>query len=139
MELTDCFKRGLLVKTIADVDSARRSLTLAQRYLADADKNLAIESYRIVIVTSYAGMFHAARAVLYRDGIKERSHECIPLYIREKYPALAAQASMLDSYRKYRHEAIYGLDFNARKQDAITALAVANSFLSAIEKELGGL
>lgn len=135
MELTDCFRRGLLINTQTDIESAGRSLNLARSYVVDAEKSMSSDSYRIVIISSYTAMFHAARAVLFRDGVKERSHECIPLYLREKYPALAGQANMLDSYRKYRHEALYGLEFEAGKDDAIASLTAANGFLSAIEKE----
>jgi len=100
--------------------------------MADAENSLPGNSYRLVAISSYTAMFHAARAILFRDGVKERSHECIPLYLRENYPALAGQANMLDSYRKYRHEALYGLEFEAGKEDAIASLTVANGFLSAI-------
>ena len=139
MELTDCFRRGLLINTQTDMESARRSMNLARSYMSDAEKSMAGDSYRLVIISSYTAMFHAARAVLFRDGVKERSHECIPLYIREQYPVLAGQANMLDSYRKYRHEALYGLKFEAGKQDAITSLSVANGFLSAIGNEIENL
>jgi uncharacterized protein (UPF0332 family) len=88
---------------------------------------------------SYTAMFHSARAILFRDGIRERSHECIPMYIRETYPALKADANKLDSYRKFRHDALYGLEFEAGKQDAATAMAVAGEFLSAVEKVLTDL
>lgn len=125
MGLTDCFHKGLLVRVAADMDSARRSVLLARRYLADADSGMSTESYRVVIIMSYTAMFHAARAILYRDGVRERSHECIPLYLRERYPSLEPYANKLDSYRKSRHAAMYGLEFEPGRQDAITSLAVA--------------
>jgi uncharacterized protein (UPF0332 family) len=112
---------------------------LAHSYLEDAEKNLSIDTYRPVIIMSYTVMFHSARAILFHDGIRERSHECIPLYLRETYPALKACANKLDSYRKFRHDALYGLEFEAGKQDAIAALAVAREFLSAMEKALAEL
>ncbi len=136
MELINCFKRGLLINIPADIESAGRSIKLARSYLADAENSLIGNSYRLVAISSYTAMFHAARAILFRDGVKERSHECISLYLRENYPALAGQANMLDSYRKYRHEALYGLEFEAGKEDAIASLTVANGFLSAIENVL---
>ena len=136
MELAECFRRGLLVRATADDDSARRSLLLAHRYLDDAEKSLSIETYRPVVIMSYTAMFHGARAILFRDGVKERSHECIPLFIRERYPALISHANRLDTYRRFRHEALYGLDFEPGKQDAITAISVAKEFLTAAETVL---
>lgn len=136
MELEDCFRKGLLVKGPADVESARRSLKLARQCINDAEKIMPIDSYRPVILWSYTAMFHAARAILFLDGIRERSHECIPLYLQERYPALYASANLLDTYRKYRHEAIYGLEFEAGKNDALTAIAVAKEFVSTVERAI---
>jgi len=128
-----------LVRGSADHGNARRSLLLAHNYLDDAEKSLSIETYRPVIIMSYTAMFHSARAILFHDGIRERSHECIPLYLRETYPSLKADANKLDSYRKFRHDALYGLEFEAGKQDAIAAIAVARDFLSSVEKVLSDL
>ena len=139
MELEECFRRRLLISGSPDLASARRSLLLARRYLEDTEKSLCIDTYRPAIIMSYTTMFHAARAVLYRDGIRERNHECIPRYLRERYPAFTAHANKLDSYRKYRHEAMYGLDFEPGKGDAVTAIAVSKEFLSAVERVLKGL
>jgi len=61
-------------------------------------------------------MFHAARAILFRDGVKERSHECIPIYLNERYPELERIANTLDSHRRFRHNAIYGLDLTWTRQ-----------------------
>jgi uncharacterized protein (UPF0332 family) len=30
-------------------------------------------------------MFHVARAVLFKDGIEERSHACVPVYLKGNY------------------------------------------------------
>lgn len=78
-------------------------------------------------------MFHASRAILFRDGIKERSHECIPVYLKERYPELETQANILDSYRRFRHDAIYGLDFVMDEEEARTALESAKDFLEKIK------
>ncbi|MBU4491476.1 MAG: HEPN domain-containing protein [Euryarchaeota archaeon] len=72
-----------------------------------ATSNLPLHRYRVVAISSYSAMFHAARAILFKDGIKERSHECIPVYLKEKYPELETLANILDSYRRFRHDAIY--------------------------------
>jgi uncharacterized protein (UPF0332 family) len=88
---------------------------------------------------AYTAMFHAARAILFRDGIKERSHECIPMYIRQRYPGMAGQTNILNSYRIYRHEALYGLEFDPQEEDAIVAVRFAKELLSAVEKVLTDL
>ena len=97
--------RGLLKRTAPDPENARRSLELSMSNIEDSSENLRIRRHRVVIVSSYMAMFHAARAILLRDGVKERSHECIPVYIKESYPKLESVADTLDSYRRLRQEA----------------------------------
>lgn len=101
--------------------------------IEDATANLSIHRYRVVAILSYTAMFHASRAILFRDGIKERSHECIPVYLREKYLELETLANILDSYRRFRHDAIYGLDFVMDEAESRTALDSAKEFLEKIK------
>jgi len=133
MKVEDCFKKGLLKKDAKDMENAMRSLDLARMNIEDASKNLEIERYRVVVILSYTAMFHAARAILFKDGIKERSHECIPLYLKANYPELESLANTLDQYRLFRHSAIYGLDFNDDPDEGKEALESANELLEKIE------
>ncbi len=134
MKMAECFQRGLLKKTTPDKENALRSLDLSKSNIEDA---LSIHRYRVVAISSYSSMFHAARAVLFRDGIKERSHECIPVYLKEKYPQLETAANILDSYRRFRHDAIYGLDFTIDDKEAKAALDSAKEFLETIKIFIG--
>jgi uncharacterized protein (UPF0332 family) len=109
------------------------SLELSRSNIEDAIENMSIHRYRVVAISSYSSMFHAARAILFRDGIKEHSHECIPVYIKEKYPELETLANILDSYRRFRHDAIYGLDFAIDEKEAKAALDSAKEFLEKIK------
>jgi uncharacterized protein (UPF0332 family) len=63
--------------------------------------------YDLAVVSVYTAMFHAARAILFRDDIKERSHICVIQYIKEKYPHLTEYANALDSYREQAHDALW--------------------------------
>jgi uncharacterized protein (UPF0332 family) len=132
MKLEDCFKKGLLKITIPDMENSIRSLHLSNNHIDDATANLSIHRYRVVAISSYSAMFHAARAILFMDGIKERSHECIPVYLKDKYPELETLANILDSYRRFRHDAIYGLDFIIDEEEARMALDSAKELLEQI-------
>lgn len=134
MKLEDCFRRGLLKRITPDMENARRSIELSMSNIEDADENLRIHRYRVVIVSSYTAMFHAARALLFKDGIKERSHECVPKYLKEKYKDIGMYANVLDAYRRFRHSAIYGLDIVLDEDEARTALNSAKEFLSIVER-----
>ncbi len=133
MKLAECFQKGLLKRASPDMGNADRSLKLSMNNIEDAVENLSIHRYRVVAILSYTAMFHAARAILFRDGIKERSHECIPVYLKEKYPELETLANILDSYRRFRHDAIYGLDFVMDEEEARASLDSAKEFLEKIK------
>ena len=80
MKLDECFAAGLLKRVEPDMGNAKRSLQVSKEFLGDASKNNEIERYKVVVILGYTAMFHAARALLFRDGIKERSHICPDLY-----------------------------------------------------------
>jgi uncharacterized protein (UPF0332 family) len=134
MKLDECFRRGLLKRIHPDHENAVRSLDLSTANLEDAAENLRIHRYRVVIVSSYTAMFHAARAILFRDGVKERSHECIPLYLKGNYPELETIANALDAYRRFRHAAVYGLDMDMDEDEAEAALEAARELLTEVKK-----
>ncbi len=55
-------------------------------------------------IALYNAFFHTARALLFRDGIKERSHFCVARYIEEKYVVkglLNGHSVPLVYYKKY--------------------------------------
>lgn len=134
MNLNECFRQGLLKKIPSDIENARKSLHESKRNVSDAEKNLKIGCYNVVVILSYTAMFHAARGLLFRDGVKERSHACIPIYIKERYPQLEKFADILDSYRIFRHRTIYGLEILIDKTEAEEALGAAKEFIRGIEK-----
>ena len=135
MSLKECFDKGLLKKTKPDVENARRSLEISEEYLIKARKNVGIECYDVSVMLSYTSMFHTARAILFKDGVKERSHACVPLYLKDKYPELRRSANTLDSYREFRHGIVYG-GATISKNDADEAINSAEEFLSKIKKSI---
>ncbi|MCK4443335.1 MAG: HEPN domain-containing protein [Thermoplasmata archaeon] len=132
MNLEECFAKGLLKRAKPDMGNARRSLKMSESYLQDALKNNEIECYRVVVILCYTSIFHAARSLLYKDGVKERSHVCIPIYIKAKYPGLESYANMMDSYRELRHGVFYRLRETVEEKEASEALRSAKEFLAQI-------
>ena len=81
-------------------------------------------------------MLHAARDLLFRDGIKERSHLCIVSYLQETYPRLKRLANQLDTYRRNRHNTLYALDFLISDDEAQQAIEDAEQFYRQIKDVL---
>lgn len=128
MKLNDCYKEGLLRKTKPSKQYAIKSLETSLNYIQNAKDNLEIKNNNLVIFCSYTSMFHSARALLFRDGIKERSHLCIVSYLRETYPKLRSLSNQLDAYRRNRHNTLYALDFLISDNEAQQAIEDAKQF-----------
>ena len=133
MNIDECYREGLLKKTRPQEDAARKEISNARDYLMKAEKNREMNIHDIAIIASYTSMFHAARSLLFRDGVKERSHVCLVIYLREKYPELGHYINVLDSYRRFRHTALYGLDIRIDERESAEAIKLAGEFISRIE------
>ena len=106
------------------------------RYIENAKDNLKMNNNNLVIFCSYTAMFHAARSILFRDGVKERSHLCVISYIQEMYPQLKRLANQLDAYRRNRHNTLYALDFLISDDEAQLAIEDAENFYKQIKNIL---
>ena len=136
-ELSDCFERRLLTNTGPSTGLARKSLKQAEIFLVDAVDLINIGKSRMATIALYNAFFHTARALLFRDGIKERSHFCIARYIEEKYVCKgllkADFLSYLDALRDARHETQYSLDVISLEIDMNTAVGICREFMKAVE------
>ncbi|HEC77357.1 MAG TPA: HEPN domain-containing protein [Thermoplasmatales archaeon] len=138
MNLEECFEKRLLRKIEPDYEKAKRSIEVAMDKLKKAKDAFDKKFLDACLLYGYTSMFHSARALLYKDGMQEKSHVCIVLYLKEKYsneiPYYLIQS--LDSFRKERHEALYGLDFEVREKDVMLAIKDAEEFIEVVKKLL---
>ena len=78
-------------------------------------------------------MFHSARAILFHDGYREKSHVCVGRYLEEKYVRTGKIERMwvelLDHSREMRHGGQYDLGFFSSEKEAKKALETAERFL----------
>ena len=136
MNLKECFEEGLLREYKFTKSVVDKEIVNANRHLSNAHICVKNQMYDLAVVSVYTAMFHAARAILFRDDIKERSHICLIIYIKEKYPHLIEYANALDSYRESRHAMLYGLEVEAMKEDATYGIDIAKEFVAAVRKEV---
>jgi uncharacterized protein (UPF0332 family) len=137
--LNDCFKYRKLRKIKPDKEKSHRSMELAKKNIEKIKSFLDEKKqvfFEIIIINSYMAMFHAARAVLYSDGIQEKNHYAIYIYLKEKYKDIVPLPvlNLLNIHRAQRHEAIYGLEFKPDKEDAEIAFDDAQIFIKEMEK-----
>lgn len=138
MSLRECFERRLLRETRKDLKSANRSLEIAHQKLERAKLAFNAQLFDSAIILGYTAMFHAARGLLYKDGIREKSHFCLVLYLRERYAAKIPVhlINSMDNFRIERHEILYGLEFAPTGEDVEILLKDAKEFIETVEKLL---
>ena len=139
MSLDECFEKRLLRRGRPDALKSKRALEMSERAFEQAEKLASAEFYEQAVLYSYTAMFQAARALLFRDGIFERSHYCVIEYLKQNYLGNEkldqSHIHCLDTYRSERHETLYGLEgTEVKERDARNAIESARSFLGAVEK-----
>jgi len=141
VNLRDCFRKRLLRRDKPDVKKGLRSLEIASAKLEEAERALKSDLFDAAIILSYTAVFHAARALLFKDGIVEKSHVCLAEYLRAEYvrkgKLRAALVNTLDSLRTERHEIIYGLETKSGAREAEFAVRKAQEFLEAAKETFG--
>ncbi|MCK4332049.1 MAG: HEPN domain-containing protein [Thermoplasmatales archaeon] len=133
----DCFKRGLLRKIEPSEKKGLSSLEKAEEWIVEAEKNKDVSANDSCISSSYMAMFHSARAILFRDGVREKSHFCIARYL-EKYVEENCLEDewifLLDRIRDVRHTDQYSLHHHATEEEALSALNSAKDFTNRMKK-----
>ncbi|MHB8118937.1 MAG: HEPN domain-containing protein [Methanothrix sp.] len=93
---------------------------------------------------AYLAVFHSARAVLFRDGVREKSHYCIGLYL-QKYVeegTLEEEWPMLfDMIRSIRHADQYSFMTKPTEEVVQAGIDLAERFIERMERllrETGG-
>lgn len=133
----DCLEKGLLRKIPPSKENAGRSLKKADKWLEEAAEAFKSDIFNSSVLASYMTMFHAARAILFLDGFREKSHACVARYLEERYVKTGKLEKnwieLLDHYRDIRHDDQYGLTFFSTKEEAEKSLESASLFLERIK------
>ena len=134
--LDECYERGLLRKVAASNDKAMQSLAQAREWVTEAGYDCDAGSLRSALMAAYMGYFHAARAVLFRDGIREKSHYCIGVYLesyREKGLLEDVWVLQFDHMRGLRQSDQYSLDARPTLAEVRQSVTDAGIFIDRIE------
>jgi uncharacterized protein (UPF0332 family) len=139
----DCISEGLLRKIPPSREKAFRSIEKSERWLKEAEKTLKSEAFDSSVLASYMVMFHSARAILFFDGFREKSHACVARYLEEKYVKTKKLkkkwVDLLDHHREIRHNDQYDLSFFSTDEEAEQAVKSASEFLSKMRELLNSL
>jgi len=125
------FKRCLESKKVISFARGKRllkkELSVAKSDLADARAGYENERYKWSTIQGYYAMFHAARALVYSQGYREKSHYCLAVALR----ALFVDESKMDAQlardflnaMNLREAADYEAEFSQSGAKAVIASA----------------
>lgn len=142
MTLQECFDRRQLRAASPDHLKAASSIETAVDKLAQAQELEKAGFGQAALVTVYASMFHAGRALLYRDGVQEKSHFCLIVYLREKYGRTGeldnGLITVMDALREERHDVMYGVEkIRVKPGQVELAIKTAERMIAAVKKIIG--
>jgi len=130
--LEDCLREGLLRRVPPSPQGAEGSIRAARRWLEEAERGLRAGANSSSVLASYLSMFHSARAILYIDGYREKSHYCVARHLDRHVAAGRLEerwVDLLDHYREQRHESQYRFNFVVTETDAEASLAASEQFV----------
>jgi len=138
IEFRDCIKQGLLRKLVPSPEKASKGFKKAQVFLAQAKRAFDVKAYDSCLMTCYQAIFLSAKAVLFKDGYREKSHACVARYLEEKYAKSGKielkWIELLDRYRDLRHDDEYNVFFFASVKDCQELIKFASEFIEQMEK-----
>jgi len=115
-EFEHCIDKRWLVRMPEARYLVTKELEGAQDDLAEAEAGYERGSYKWSTIQSYYAMFHAARALLYSHGYREKSHYCLSVAIRHLFVSRGALDGTLvddmDDARALREDADYRTEFS---------------------------
>jgi uncharacterized protein (UPF0332 family) len=135
MKADECFQKRLLRRDKPDPLKTAKALEMAEIKRGRALELFENDFFEESIVASYTCMFQAARALLFRDGIIEKSHACVVAYLQDMHSSELGQDKInwLDTYRLERHESFYGLErSNIDEAEAKDAIEKSEKFLETV-------
>jgi uncharacterized protein (UPF0332 family) len=108
MKLDDCYKKGQLKKMAKNPELVENALQMARDDLAASEQTFSNDHYVWATIQAYTSILNMARAILFSDGIRERSHFCAVEYLRTHYREhFGDLIEKMDILRRERHLSLY--------------------------------
>ncbi len=113
-ELERLLAERKLIKARISREMTQKEMDAGKADLADAKDSFEQGKYKWATIQGYYSLFHSSRALLYRRGLREKSHHALLLAIRELYSGIIEPSLIetLEEAMNLRQEADYGLTFS---------------------------
>lgn len=126
----ECLKKGWIKPFPRVADNIGREMASAEADRRLAHQTFSQDDYLWATVQAYYAMFHAARAVLFDAGYREKSHQCLGIYLGKLVDDARLDSRYYNYFslvREMREKANYDLTYS--KETAETALKFADAFI----------
>jgi len=84
-EFKQCLESKKIVPLVRGKSLVKKELSVAVSDLSDAKAGYENERYKWSTIQAYYAMFHAARALIYSQGYREKSHYCLAIALRSLF------------------------------------------------------
>lgn len=136
IDLEECMEKGLVRKIQPSKSHALAAIEKSKKFLEEAKADNKDRRFNSAVVMAYLVILNSSRAILFRDGYRERSHACITRYLEEKYKTRipADTIHLLDHYRETRHELQYETEYMADEKGANQIIEFAEKFTILVDE-----
>jgi uncharacterized protein (UPF0332 family) len=126
-EFKQCLENKKIIPFAGRKKLVNKEIAVAQSDLADARAGYENARYKWSTIQAYYAMFHAARALIYAQGYREKSHYCLAvalkaLFIDEGKMEAQSARDFLNAMN-LREEADYNAAFSQSGAKAVIAAA----------------
>ena len=139
-DFKNCLDKKRLYKSDDAKTLATKELKSAADDLEDAKFSFSKERYKWATIQAYYAIFHAARALLYYRGYRERSHPCVMIGIEHLFGSEKLidmkWIRALQNAMALREDADYANEYS--KEGAEAAINNAEGFLKEAKRILKG-
>jgi uncharacterized protein (UPF0332 family) len=135
-ELNNCFKKGELKKTIPNLRDSKQDIKQAEFFLSEAEDLIDLGKKEFVMLALYNTVFHAGRAILNIQGIKERSHYCLQKYLSENSTLTQEDIYLFDKLRIKRTKIQYDLEKTSITENLDELYNHVEDFIEKVKKEI---
>jgi uncharacterized protein (UPF0332 family) len=127
----ECLENRKIIPFPRAKSLVNKELSAAEDDLAEAKDRLKNGKYKYATINSYYSIFHAARALLYSKGYRERSHHCLSVALEALFVETEKMSNRFIVIFKHsmslRENADYSSSFS--KESALLSISNAQEFL----------
>jgi len=135
MDVESCLREGFLQPIKVERDLIEKEFEEAKYDLGKAERAVEEDDFKWSIVKSYYSMFHAARAVLFSLGLKERRHFAIRIVLEDLNAKGKLESKFVSDFSAAlgaREDADYRYTYS--QETATYLLKAAGNFLTRVKK-----